>query len=171
MKTKRRSHTLLQLSSSCLSDLIFFQSETVTIFFPCIYVLYLVYLQLRLIIFAIITWPFWWKVLSSWVTPRIISLRLSWSWYIVKNHFSVIEKKNLDNMVNVQFYNFVSESLKNINFTKKNIDVSIESIIWIMQKALDKYCPIIEIDCSCDISKQKPLITDEIISLITIKKL
>ena len=72
-------------------------------------------------------------------------------------------------MESAEFCNFVFESLNDFNFTE-NFDVYIESSICILQKALDKFCPIIEIDCSRDISKHKPWLTDEIKSLIKEKK-
>ena len=80
--------------------------------------------------------------------------------------------RNWKNMESEEFYNHVSEKMcdfyYNTNFD--NIDASVDGIVGTLQNALNKFCPILKVNCSHDNDKHKPWLTNEIKSLIKEKK-
>ena len=70
-----------------------------------------------------------------------------------------------------EFYDYVSGST--FEYTHNNnldsIDVSVDRLVCYLLNALDKFCPIIKVQCSRDKDKQKPWLTDENRSLINEK--
>ena len=68
----------------------------------------------------------------------------------------------------VEYYNHASEKkcdfYYNNNFN--NIDASVDGIVFTLQNALNKFCPITKESCSHYNDKHKTLLTNENISLI-----
>ena len=55
----------------------------------------------------------------------------------------------------------------NTNFD--NIDTSIDGIVGNLQNAINKFCPILKVNCSHDDDKHKPWLTNDIKSLMNEK--
>ena len=72
------------------------------------------------------------------------------------------------NMESEDFFNYVSEHLSELSCDDSfdSVDVAVDSLVCTLEKALDKFCPIIKVSCSRDNDKHKPWVTNEIKSLI-----
>ena len=71
-----------------------------------------------------------------------------------------------------EFYKHVSKRMCNFycNTNFDNIYTSFDRIVFTLQNALNKICPIIKVNCSHDNYKHKPWLTNEIKSLLKEKK-